>query len=844
MGRRRFGLECLGTCLLLLAVAALATADDSAPAVTAAQVEADWLRQDAVRGLPLPDAPISAAEDAAGGCDGIKDGAFGFHTAVEDHPWWQVDLGRAFPLGQIFVFNRCDGSGTRAARLEILLSSDGKQFERAFQHNGTPFRGVPDNRPLIVDLPGPKARYVRLQLPERNACLHLDEVEIYPTTSHRNVALTMPATQSSVSRWSNRARPACRPPMPYDATHVVQRGLRIAERLARQGVAVDEERRTLRALAGPVASADAAAQRERRLSAHRAVRRLALRDPLVDFRDLLLVKRTPARFTVSPTSKTYTHMSDQFYGWFSRPGGGLFVLQDFKGPRPRLRSLTAGLPPGNVVEPDLSFDGQRVLFSYCRYYADLHRRPDKLDKSQIPEEAFYHLYEVAIDGSGLRRLTQGKYDDFDGCYLPDGRIAFLSTRRGQTVQCSAAAAGPRPEAGPDSFVRCGGDPYRPVSVYTLHTIDADGSRLQAISPFEMFEWSPNVDADGRILYARWDYVDRDAMPYMSLWSTRPDGSDVRAVFGNYTPNPHCMFEARRVPHSSKIVFTASAHHANTAGSLVLVDPRKGFDGMTPMTRLTPEVAFPEIEGWPDTYFANPYPLSEDCHLVAWSDRPLCNAGDDDGLAAMGVYLFDASGNLELLCRDPALSCMYPLPVRSRPVPPVCGSSVARQGAQEGQMLVADVYRGLEGVARGTIRSLRLVGIPAKTQPQPNTPAIGLTGHDPGKFVLGTAPVESDGSASFRVPAGVPLFIQALDAQGQAVQTMRSATYVQPGERTTSRATRPPRPSAPWPRFASRRGSRLARRVLGPWTMPRSCSRSSTSAAQHAIGRAARTRDSI
>ena len=123
----------------------------------------------------------------------------------------------------------------------------------------------------------------------------------------------------------------------------------------------------------------------------------------------------------------------------------------------------------------------------------------------MPEEAFYHVFEMNLDGTGLRQLTHGKYDDFDARYLPDGRIVFLSTRRGQFVRCEARAAGTlgQPDL-PNSYVRCGGDASRPVPVYTLHTIDAGGKDLRAISAFEMFEWTPSVANDGRILYARWD----------------------------------------------------------------------------------------------------------------------------------------------------------------------------------------------------------------------------------------------------------------------------------------------------------------------------------------------------
>ena len=832
-------------------------AEAGQPARSREQIEADWLRQDVVRNLPpghgIP--VVKPEEDAPGACDGVRNGKYGFHTARQNEPWWQVDLLKSLPLEEVLIFNRCDGSQQRALLLKILLSDDGKTWDEVCQHDGTLFLGHADSKPLSVKLTGKKARFLRIQLPGETY-LHLDEVEIYQPGGRRNVALRKPATQSSASQWSTKStmvsvldervskpgahQPEQETPEPaYPIGEVVRRGLLLAESLRRLGAEVDRDLKTLQEIAertgGRPEDLPWELRRELYFRARWAVRRMAFANPLLDFDDLLLVKRTPAWFTTSPTSRTYTHMCDQYYGWFSRPGGGLYVLEDFKSERPRLRCLTEDLPPGDIIRPEVSYDGTKVLFAHCKYYAHVHGIVDKLDKSKIPEDAFYHLYEMKLDlpseghaehvppnGRGLRRLTRGKYDDFDGRYLPNGEIVFLSTRRGQHIQCGreSAMATIGTELG-DCYVRCGGGPYRPVAVYTLHVMDADGESLRQISPFEMFEWTPSVAHDGRILYARWDYIDRRNMPYMSLWSTLPDGTGARAIFGNYTPSPHCMFEARAIPNSDKLVFTASAHHGNTAGSLVLLDLGKGFDGDGPMTRLTPEVPFPEIEAWPNTYFVNPYPLSDEHYLVTWSDKPLTNPGDPAGTAAMGIYLFDAFGNLNLIYRDPAISCMYPLPIRARPKPPQLAPVAKDDARQEGQMLVLDVYEGLETVPRGAIRRLRLVGVPAKTHPTMDYPKMGLTRDDPGKFVMGTVPVEEDGSAQFRVPSGVIFFLQALDERGMAVQTMRSATYVQPGQRYTCVGCHEPRNTAPPNVFATAAGrepSKITPSPEGSWPL--------------------------
>jgi hypothetical protein len=149
--------------------------------------------------------------------------------------------------------------------------------------------------------------------------------------------------------------------------------------------------------------------------------------------------------------------------------------------------------------------------------------------------------------------------------------------------------------------------------------------------------------------------------------------------------------------------------------------------------------------------------------------------------AMGLYIYDAFGNLNLLYRDPNISSMYPIAVRARLKPPNHPSNVDWDGPQEGRFLLQDIYHGLEEIKRGSIKRLRIVGVPPKTQPHMNNPNLGVSIEDPGKFVLGTVPVEKDGSAYFRVPSGVSIFFQALDYKGFAIQTMRSLTYVQPNE---------------------------------------------------------------
>ncbi|NQT39405.1 MAG: discoidin domain-containing protein, partial [Planctomycetes bacterium] len=374
----RIGL--LGVSLLLsVAVGSMArgeTPDDARPVISTRQIEADWLRQEQVRWLPKtprsrPAAAVAAMttrQDAAGGNDGVKDGTYGFHTSQDAKPWWQVDLGSAVPLDRVVIYNRCDGKvEDRAARLIVLLSGDGKTWTVYYRHDGSSFLGRTDDKPLVVSAAGETARFVRVQLPGPQY-FHLDEVEVYRTGSEKNVAIGRPADQSSASQWSRNNLPptatadASSPEMPdaaYRVEEVIEHGLALGADLTVRGVNVEDYVRdfkhiSVRLLTNPLTET----RRKLYLEARWIVRRMALANPLLDFDDLLFVKRVPG---------TFTHMSDQYYGWWSRPGGGLCVLEDFKSDSPRLRCLTEDFEPGSVLRPDLSHDGTRVLFAYCKY---------------------------------------------------------------------------------------------------------------------------------------------------------------------------------------------------------------------------------------------------------------------------------------------------------------------------------------------------------------------------------------------------------------------------------------------------------------------------------------------
>ena len=517
---------------------------------------------------------------------------------------------------------------------------------------------------------------------------------------------------------------------------------------------------------------------------HQWRRRVVMANPLAKTGPLVFAKQVPGAFS---------HQLTQYYGRYARPGGGIFVLEE-PGQSMKCRQLAAsGLPEGSYQHPEVSFDGRRVLFSYCQAEAT------PADTIQGHHGRYYHLYEMAADGSGLRQLTDGPFNDFAPKYLPDGRIVFISTRRGGWHRCGAPGC----------------------ETYTLAACNADGSGARPISWHETHEWDPAVLDDGRIVYTRWDYVDRHAVYYEQLWTVRQDGSAPAAFYGNNTFNPVGLWEARPVPLSSRVIATAAAHHAMTAGSIVLVDVNRGVDGPAPITRLTPDAPFPESEAvllpawramaprdappptpeaqrWPGHCYRSPYPLSEKYFLAAYSFEALIGEAKGNAPNMFGIYLVDAFGNKELLYRDPNIASLWPVPLRPRPRPPLLTAAGAEAAGRDGTFLVQDVYQADPALVRGSIKRLRIMQVLPKSTPGINNPPVGLANASPGKQVLGTVPIEADGSAYFRAPAGVPLAFQALDELGRAVQIMRSITYLQPGENASCIGCHEPRTAAPPP----------------------------------------------
>ena len=399
-------------------------------------------------------------------------------------------------------------------------------------------------------------------------------------------------------------------------------------------------------------------------------RNLVLKNPLIASKPIVFMKRR--RFICQMLHEYLGY----FYDYGDIAGGGIYVLEK-PGRSLKVRDLINGrLKRGNYATLVLSYDAQTIYFAFAE------RAPKKPDYYS-PERRCFHIYAMDANGGNLRRLTDGPDDDFDPCQLPDGDIAFMSTRRG-------------------GFGRCH-NPWEPLPSYTLHRMDARGHAIQTLSFHETNEWHPSVLNDGRIVYSRWDYVDRSAANFHGLWVSNPDGSNPSVLFGNYTKRINACFQPRSIPGSNRIAFIAGAHHANVGGSLVIFDPvREKLDPLTGQDQfdaievLTPEICFPEAPGWPGSYCHSPWPLSENYFLVAFSFDPLPGMGSGVKKDTQtGIYYFDRFGNLELLYRDTNISCMYPIPLARRLLPPVVPSTLYSNLDDEGEFVLADQSAGSE-----------------------------------------------------------------------------------------------------------------------------------------------------
>ncbi|NQT53303.1 SUMF1/EgtB/PvdO family nonheme iron enzyme, partial [bacterium] len=493
-----------------------------------------------------------------------------------------------------------------------------------------------------------------------------------------------------------------------------------------------------------------------------SLRREALRaNPLLGFGKLLVVKRRP------------------FKG--GRPGD------------PGAIGWAMGLPrssAGNAALPRNAYDNEIAVLSPARpdgtlttLYrpperrfvgdVDLHFGGERLLFSMRDERGRWQVHEVRVDGSGFRQVTRGDpadVDSYDACYLPDGGILFCGSAVFQCVPCNGS------------------------DVAVLYRMDADGAHVRQLCFEQDHDFNPCVMPSGRVLYLRWEYSGLPHSNSRILFSMNPDGTNQAEYYGSNSYWPNGVFGARPIPDTSgKVIGIVAGHHGSyREGELVILDPQKARSEADGAAQRIPGRGKPvrpviaddlTAKSWPK--FAHPYPLS-DPTTGRGAGKYFLVSCKVDPKTPWQIYLADVFDNLLLLHDAEGYGLFEPIPLRATPQPPALPTRVDLSRS-DGVVFLMDIHRGggLRGIPRGTVKRLRLFTYHFAYQGRGGLlGTVGLDGPWDIKQMLGTVPVELDGSAYFRVPANTPISVQPLDAEGKALQLMRSWFVAMPGERVS------------------------------------------------------------
>ena len=821
------------------------------PAINPA-AKAEWIR------LLINRSRGDVEADAAGAVDGIKDGSFGFHTDRQKNPWWQVDLQQSHPLDRVLVFNRSTAQ-ERARYLVLQVSLDGEKWQDVYKHDGSLFEGPKNNKPLAISLGDCQGRFVRIRIDDSN-WLHLSEVEVYGVLDKdKNLALGKPALQSSISQWSKRAK-VDPDSVKFDLDDVPLAQEIIAAMLEKAGNEGDALRNELARLTTVADTPDdprwvslyarvseIVERKERMLKslellniealkraisdlgrtypdkypkagvylarldefekqlpriraqivkddpqAHQSLqemialkRKALLSNPLVDFDKIILIKRSANRLGLPANWQGNCSTASTGYD------NEIAVLSPIS-PDGKLTTLYRPASSQFVGDVDLDFDADKMLFSM----------PGSHGRWQI--------WQIETDATNLIQVTRGQepdVDNYDACYLPDGRIIYDSTAPMTGVPCVRGSS----------------------HVANLYITDSDGSNVRQLCFDQDHDWCPTLLNNGRVLYQRWEYTDTPHSNTRMLFHMNPDGTSQMEYYGSNSYWPNSIFYARAVPnHPTKVVGIVTGHHGVARmGEMVIFDPGINRHEASGVVQRIPgfgkkveSVIKDQLvnESWPK--FLHPYPLSDKYFLVSSQPTPS---------SLWGIYLVDVFDNMLLLKEQKGYVLFEPIALRKTKRPPAVPDRID-PASKNAIVYLSDVHagQGLQGVPRGSVKKLRVFSYNYSYRGMGGLlGTVGMDGPWDIKRILGTVPVEADGSANFIIPANTPVSVQPLDAEGKALQVMRSWMTAMPGEvlscvgchdrqntappaRNTMAARREPSTITPW--YGPTRGFSFKREV--------------------------------
>ena len=382
------------------------------------------------------------------------------------------------------------------------------------------------------------------------------------------------------------------------------------------------------------------------------------------------------------------------------------VLRDQDG---GLRILTSSFH--SAADPEISFDGKRILFSAKRNSTDN-----------------WDIFEMEIDGSAPRQITQ----DMGNCRNPIYQSAiFYLNDPSPSYQISFVS---------DAGGELNGEGVMPSA--NLYSVMPDGSALRRLTHNLSNNLNPVMASDGRILFAALyrKLAESSAPVQTRLFGINLDGTDhelateTRSRIQNMpspTPDGLIVFVEAEQP---------SWDGAGTLGSVTIRRPMHSYRQITAPS---------------DGLFHSPSPLPGGKLLTAW--RP------GDGSGTHGIYQLDpSSGKTELIFDDPDWHELQPHFLAPR-AEPDGRSSVVDDGVSTTVMYCLSVYDSdlnPEWLPRGNAKRLRVLE--------------GLPRTDPGgierRRFLGEINIAEDGSFHLEVPAKTPIQLQMLDSDGLALRS--------------------------------------------------------------------------
>ena len=459
-------------------------------------------------------------------------------------------------------------------------------------------------------------------------------------------------------------------------------------------------------------------------------------NPYIDFSEILAVRRERKNLGLPQNWQGNTSIKPQM--------DNELVRFDVKG---AAAPTTVYKPaePWFVGDINLHFNAERLLFS------------------SIGNNKRWQVFELKLGESTPTVVTPEKdadIDNYNGIYLPDGRIMFDSTSSFVGVPCVGGAD----------------------SVANLHLLSADRKTVRRLCFEQDNDWYPTVMPDGRVLFLRWEYTDSAHYFSRVLMSMNPDGTNQIEYYGSNSYWPNSTFFAKPLPgQTNKFVGIVSGHHGvPRMGELVLFDLTSGRQENSGAVQRIPGYGKPVEDKIQDQLASDSWPKS--LHPLPIADKYFLVASQPRNNANWGIYLVDVFDNRVLLREEPGYAFLEPIPLKKTPTPPIIPDKV-KLGEKTATVSIQDIYtgRGLPGVPRGTVKALRVYQYEYSYRNMGGHYCIGMEGPWDVRRLLGTVPVQADGSSFFEIPANTPVSVQPLDAEGKALQLKRSWMVGMPGE---------------------------------------------------------------